>query len=145
MAVGRFKLISDIGKLITRVLNSPFERGINDCNLMVLELIDLRCGTEYHKIGYGNYSTLKEGYALYQSIGMRNLTSIVEKHCEEVSTPIFGDIAMVGNSHGGIVTQTGRVLVLNSEGTEFVIGEIKELEGIRFYRPRKVKEWRSDQ
>lgn len=136
MAIGRFKIISSIGKIISETKNTEFGYGTNDCNLLVLKLLDLRCNTQYFEKGYKQYSTMKEGYKLFVNNGFKNLLDVVLKHCIEVSVPCFGDIAMIG-SHGSVVVNHGKILVLDDANKQFVIKDVNEIKEIKFYRPRR--------
>lgn len=62
--------ISDTNKLIKYIeanRNKPIEIGLNDCNIIALEVIDLLTGSDYSQIK-GQYKSYKKGLRLAKEL-----------------------------------------------------------------------------
>lgn len=96
MEVQVMKNIINIIKITEEAINTPYEIGKNDCNIIVLKLLDKVCGTEYEKLAVGQYTSITAGKKLFKENGFKNLEDIIKRHCDEVETPIYGDIWIDG-------------------------------------------------
>ncbi|MGC0802077.1 hypothetical protein WKH50_19255 [Pantoea agglomerans] len=90
------KNIIHIIKTTEEAINTPYEIGTNDCNIIVLKLLDRICGTEYEKLAVGQYTSITAGKKLFKKNGFKNLEDMVKRHCVEVDTPIYGDVYIDG-------------------------------------------------
>ncbi|QUG75857.1 ornithine carbamoyltransferase [Erwinia sp. E602] len=116
-------------------MDTPYEFGVNDCNLQAMKITDLFLGTEYSKV---QYSTVKEGIEKYQELGFKCPSEIVLKHGVEVSPRqlLDGDI-WISDENPLImaVVASDRILGVDEEHNNFKL-ERKPEDG-KFYRIRK--------
>jgi len=57
----------DLFTIVSTALSTEYKLGTNDCNLMCLQVLDLRSGTDYSQIA--KYKTIKAGVKQLQSLG----------------------------------------------------------------------------
>ncbi len=122
---------NEIMSIIETALNSPYEYGTNDCNIVSLRIIDLLCGTSWCDIA--KYSTLKEGLKQLQDLGFNSTHEIVIKECKEIEVPIDGDIWVDTNNplQMGIIV-SNRLVCINDDHTAFKL-DTKKRYG-KYYR-----------
>lgn len=129
----RRKQIQHLIRIAETCIENPYELGINDCNLMVLEWIDTLCGTDYIQIGRGKYSTIQEGLQLFKSIGHDGIESLIQKHGVLTEYPIIGDV-LIDHMNTSLVLQ-GTYVSLNHETLKFEVSRLSDLpENTQFYR-----------
>lgn len=105
-------------KLCEDVINTPYEQGTNDCNIIVMRLVDLLSGTEIEK--QFKYKTLKGGLKLLKDKGYETTIDVIRNYIDEVKYPIDGDIwADPDNPHTLSIVISDRMLAVNDEHTEF--------------------------
>ncbi len=113
-------------------ISTDFALGQNDCNILVLKVIDQVCGTNYTDLAVGKYKTIKAGQKLFTKHELGSLEDICKRHGQEVDTPVFGDI-MINGMHGSVVLD-GKYLALNDDSTGFSIAVLPWLYNWKFYR-----------
>jgi hypothetical protein len=113
-------------------ISTDFALGQNDCNILVLKVIDQVCGTNYTELAIGKYKTIKAGQKLFTKHELGSLEEICKRHGQEVDTPVFGDI-MINGMHGSVVLD-GKYLALNDDSTGFSIAVLPWLHNWKFYR-----------
>lgn len=120
-------------KIIQYSIDNPYQFGDNDCNLIVLRIIDLFAGTS---LSIREYTSVKEGIAGLNKEGWNHTGEIVEAYCDEVTHVIDGDIWLdPDNPLIMAVVVSGRVLGVNDEHNGFVLQPIPK-KG-KYYRVRK--------
>lgn len=120
-------------KIIQYSIDNPYQFGDNDCNLIVLRIIDLFAGT---LLSIREYTSIKEGIAGLNKEGWNHTGEIVEAYCDEVTHVIDGDIWLdPDNPLIMAVVVSGRVLGVNDEHNGFVLQPIPK-KG-KYYRVRK--------
>ncbi|WP_312633527.1 DUF6950 family protein [Pseudescherichia sp.] len=120
-------------KIIQYSIDNPYQFGDNDCNLIVLRIIDLFAGTS---LSIREYTSVKEGIAGLNKEGWNHTGEIVEAYCDEVTHVIDGDIWLdPDNLLIMAVVVSGRVLGVNDEHNGFVLQPIPK-KG-KYYRVRK--------
>lgn len=125
---------NQIIKIIQDAIDNPYEFGTNDCNLIVLRMIDLINGTT--TLADREYTTVKEGIAGLQKEGWNHTGEIVEAYCDEVQHTIDGDIWLdPDNPLIMALVASGRVLGVNQDHTGFEL-QPKPTKG-KYYRIRK--------
>lgn len=87
--------INKIVEIADDTINNPYVIGENDCNILVLRVIDLLCDTNYTEKATG-YTSIKEGLKIFKDNGFKDLEELVQKYCTEVEIPILGDIYIDG-------------------------------------------------
>lgn len=128
----RRKQIQYLIEIAESAIEEPYVLGTNDCNLMVLEWIDLLCGTDYISVGRGKYSTIAEGLKLFKSIGHEGIESIIQKHGELTEYPIIGDV-LIDQMNTSLVLQ-GTYVSLNHDTLKFEVRRLSDLSDVQFYR-----------
>jgi hypothetical protein len=125
---------NQIIKIIQDAIDNPYEFGTNDCNLIVLRMIDLINGTT--TLAVREYTTVKEGIAGLNKEGWNHTGEIVEAYCDEVQHTIDGDIWLdPDNPLIMALVASGRVLGVNQDHTGFEL-QYKPTKG-KYYRVRK--------
>lgn len=124
--------IIKIHNIAQECISTDFALGQNDCNILVLKVIDLVCGTNYTDLAIGKYKTIKAGQKLFTKHELGSLEEICKRHGQEVDTPVFGDI-MINGMHGSVVLD-GKYLALNDDSTGFSIAVLPWLHNWKFYR-----------
>lgn len=120
-------------KIIQYSIDNPYQFGDNDCNLIVLRIIDLFAGTS---LSIREYTSVKEGISGLNKEGWNHTGEIVEAYCDEVTHVIDGDIWLdPDNPLIMAVVVSGRVLGVNDEHNGFVLQPIPK-KG-KYYRVRK--------
>nr|WP_314523134.1 ornithine carbamoyltransferase [uncultured Rahnella sp.] len=125
---------NQIIKIIQDAIDNPYEFGTNDCNLIVLRMIDLINGTT--TLAEREYTTVKEGIAGLNKEGWNHTGEIVEAYCDEVQHTIDGDIWLdPDNPLIMALVASDRVLGVNQDHTGFEL-QYKPTKG-KYYRVRK--------
>ncbi|AZP43006.1 ornithine carbamoyltransferase [Rahnella aquatilis] len=125
---------NQIIKIIQDAIDNPYEFGTNDCNLIVLRMIDLINGTT--TLAEREYTTVREGIAGLNKEGWNHTGEIVEAYCDEVQHTIDGDIWLdPDNPLIMALVASGRVLGVNQDHTGFEL-QYKPTKG-KYYRVRK--------
>lgn len=125
---------NQIIKIIQDAIDNPYEYGKNDCNLIVLRMIDLINGTT--TLADREYTTIKEGIAGLQKDGWEHTGEVVEQYCDEVQYTIDGDIWLDDDNPLIMsLVASNRILVVNDNHTGFVL-QHKPTNG-KYYRVRK--------
>lgn len=114
------------------VLSNPYELGTNDCNIIVVKVIDILCDTDYLPIAYGKYSTVKDGLKIFTDNGFDDLEALVATHGVITDFPIIGDI-MIDNLNASIVLNDV-VLSVNHETKRFEVKRLSDFKDKVFYR-----------
>ncbi|WP_312229001.1 DUF6950 family protein [Pseudescherichia sp.] len=123
-----------IMEIIQYALDNPYKYGDNDCNIIVLRLIDLINGTT--TLANRQYKTVKQGIKGLNKQGWNHTGEVVEQYCDEVTHTIDGDIWLdPDNELIMAVVVSGRVLGVNEEHNGFVL-QAKPKNG-KYYRVRK--------
>lgn len=122
-------------KIVQDALDNEYKFGVNDCNIIVLRVIDLIANTEWSKIA--EYKNVKAGIKQLNTLGFNSTQDIVTQHCDEVSIVIDGDIWLDPENPllMGVMV-SGRLLGVNEEHNGFVL--INKPKDGKFYRTRKV-------
>ena len=127
-------LHNEIMNIIQYSHDNPYKFGDNDCNIIVLRLIDLINGTT--TLANRKYKSIKAGIAGLKKEGWNHTGEIVEAYCDPVQYAIDGDIWLdPDNPLIMAVVVSGRVLGVNSEHTGFEV-QPKPTNG-KYYRIRK--------
>jgi len=113
-------------------ISTQFELGQNDCNILVLKVIDQVCGTNYTDLAIGKYKTIKAGQKLFTKHELGSLEDICKLHGVQVDTPVFGDI-MVNGIHGSVVLD-GKYIALNNDSTGFNVAVLPWISDWKYYR-----------
>jgi len=87
--------IHKIVEIADQTVSTPYVIGQNDCNILVLKVLDLLCNTNYAEKATG-YTSIKEGLKIFKEHGYDDLEALVQEHCSVVETPILGDIYIDG-------------------------------------------------
>ncbi|WP_431712688.1 DUF6950 family protein [Serratia marcescens] len=125
-------MINKIVDICQDALNTPYQLGKNDCNILVLKVIDLMCSTEYVKMC--KYDTLRKGRNILKKLGVESTFELIEKYLEEVEFPIPGDIWIDEyDSTVMSVYVSNRILVVDEQHTHF---ELDFPTDGKFYRVR---------
>lgn len=127
--------------ILNDALNTPYELGNNDCNIVVLQVVDLRAGTKWANIA--QYDTILNGYKQLKILGFESTGDIVREFSDEVELPIDGDI-WIDDENPLImgVIFSNRMLGVNTEHNKFQLNPIRD-DGV-FYRVRKYNNgWNS--
>jgi len=124
--------IIKIHNIAQECISTDFALGQNDCNILVLKVIDQVCGTNYTDLAIGKYKTIKAGQKLFTKHDLGSLEEICKRHGHEVDTPVFGDI-IINGMHGSVVLD-GKYLALNDDSTGFSIAVLPWLHNWKFYR-----------
>ena len=115
-------------------IDTEYSYGKNDCNIVVLKLVDLLAGTEWEK--QCRYKTLKGGFRQLKNLGAESTFDLIKEQLEEVTVLIDGDIFIAKNDiHSMGIVISGRLLAVNTEHTEFKLVPTRE-DGT-YYRIRK--------
>ena len=78
--------------------------GLNDCNILVADVIDAICETTYAEKLKGQYTNIIEGLKVAkQKVGFNNAREAILKHGTKVSYPMNGDICIKKQKHGSRV------------------------------------------
>lgn len=127
-------LHNEIMAIIQYSLDNPYQFGDNDCNLIVLRLIDLINGTT--TLANRQYKSVKEGIAGLNKEGWNHTGEIVEAYCKPVQHVIDGDIWLdPDNPLIMAVVVSDRVLGVNEDHNGFEL-QPKPTNGT-YYRVRK--------
>lgn len=127
---------NEIMNIIQYAIDNPYKFGDNDCNIIVLRLIDLINGTT--QLSNRQYTSVKEGIAGLNAEGWNHTGEIVEAYCIEVKFTIDGDIWLdPENPLIMAVVVSGRILAVNDDHNGFVL-QPKPHQG-RYFRVRKLK------
>ncbi|WP_439069245.1 ornithine carbamoyltransferase [Serratia nevei] len=125
-------MINKIVDICKDALNTPYQLGKNDCNILVLKVIDLMCSTEYVKMC--KYDTLRKGRNILKKLGVQSTFELIEKYLEQVEFPIPGDIWIdEDDSTVMSVYVSNRILVVDEQHTHF---ELDFPTDGKFYRVR---------
>lgn len=124
--------IIKIHNIAQECISTQFELGQNDCNILVLKVIDQVCGTNYTDLAIGKYKTIKAGQKLFTKHELGSLEDICKQHGVQVDTPVFGDI-MVNDIHGSVVLD-GKYIALNNDSTGFNVAALPWIHNWKFYR-----------
>ncbi|UGB02228.1 hypothetical protein LRS40_21695 [Leclercia sp. G3L] len=124
--------IIKIHNIAQECISTEFLLGKNDCNILVLKVIDQVCGTAYTDLAMGKYKTIKAGQKLFTKHELGSLEQICKKHGVQVDQPVFGDI-MVNGIHGSVVLD-GKYIALNADSTGFNLAVLPWLHDWTFYR-----------
>ncbi|EPQ3345285.1 MULTISPECIES: DUF6950 family protein [Citrobacter freundii complex] len=124
----------DLYTLIMKAMSTTYSLGSNDCNIMALQVIDLRAGTGWEQVA--KYKTIKQGIKQLKELGYISTGDIVREYSDEVTHPIDGDIWIDSENPliMGVVF-SNRLVGVNTEHNEFKLIAIP-LDG-KFYRVRK--------
>ncbi|MFA4102737.1 ornithine carbamoyltransferase [Serratia nevei] len=126
-------MINKIVDICQDALQQPYQLGKNDCNILVLKVIDLMCSTEYVKMC--KYDTLRKGRNILKKLGVESTFELIEKYLEEVEFPIPGDIWIDEyDSTVMSVYVSNRILVVDEQHTHF---ELDFPTDGKFYRVRR--------
>jgi len=122
-----------IVKICQDAIDTPFIQGKNDCNIIVLRLIDLMTGSDWES--KCKYKTLAGGLKQLKALGVSTTFELISSVLEEVKHTIDGDIWLDPNdNHTMCIVISGRLLGVNTEHTEFKLVP-KRKDGI-YYRIR---------
>jgi len=127
----RYNIIK-IHNIAHTCISTQFELGQNDCNILVLKVIDQVCGTNYTDLAIGKYKTIKAGQKLFTKHELGSLEDICKLHGVQVDTPVFGDI-MVNGIHGSVVLD-GKYIALNNDSTGFNVAVLPWISDWKYYR-----------
>lgn len=119
--------------ILNFTLEHPHELCTNDCNMLVMRVIDLFAGTT---ISHREYRTIKEGIEGLKNNGWNHTGEIVLQYCNEVTHTIDGDIWLDPENPliMGVVV-SGRFIGCNENHDGFILIN-KPTEG-KYYRVRK--------
>lgn len=124
----------DLFTIVSTALSTEYKLGTNDCNLMCLQVLDLRSGTDYSQIA--KYKTIKAGVKQLQSLGFISTGDIIIKYSDPVELPIDGDI-WISDDNPLImgVVHSNRLIGVDEDHTHFKLIAIPR--NGKFYRVRK--------
>lgn len=76
--------------------------GLNDCNILVADIIDALCGTEYADKLRGSYDSIISGMIVAkEKVGFSNARQALVKHGEKVDYPSNGDFCIIKHINEG--------------------------------------------
>lgn len=124
----------DLYDICSTALNTPYEMGSNDCNILCLRVLDLRAGTDWANIA--QYSTVLEGYKQLKDLGYNSTQEIILEYADEVEYIIDGDIWLDEENPllMGVVF-SDRLLGVDEDHTKFNLIPFKDG---KYYRVRKA-------
>ncbi len=107
--------------------------GENDCHVMCLTVIDMISGSKYRDEIYQKYNTPTAGrkYAK-ENCSFPTLSGLCRAKGELVNEPLDGDI-IIASGHCTVFWR-GKVIVLNEDGTHYVITYYNPMEKEKIYR-----------
>lgn len=105
-----------IVQLISNLIGQELVYGENDCHLIVLSVLDISIGTDYHSQYYRKYTSAKSGWQYSRNTEYPTLKELLNKVATKSDVPCNGAILMNG-SHA-TVYWNGRILVLNNNKYE---------------------------
>ncbi|MGX5091041.1 DUF6950 family protein [Enterobacter sp. UPMP2061] len=115
-------------------LDNPFKQGTNDCNVVVLKLVDLLTGSDWYS--QCRFKTLKGGLKQLKELGVETTFELIQDCLEAVTHPIDGDIWLdPADAHTMCIVISGRLLGVNTEHTEFKL--VPKRKDGTYYRIRK--------
>lgn len=128
---------NEIIKIIQEAIDNPYQYGTNDCNIIVLKIIDLINGTT--TLSKRKYKTIKQGIAGLNKQGWNHTGEIVKAYCDEVQHTIDGDIWLdPDNPLIMALVASNRILGVNKEHNGFEL-QYKPTNG-KYYRVRKHRD-----
>ena len=127
----RREKIKHIVELTHEAVNTPYELGKNDCNILVLKAVDIMCSTEYAQEAIGKYDSVSGGLKLLKDYGFDSLEDLVSKHGTLTEYPIIGDILIDGLNAS--VCLHDSYVEMNHETNSFTIGRLVREKG-KYYR-----------
>lgn len=120
-------------EIVQYTLDNPHELCKNDCNMLVMRVIDLFAGTNVSK---RKYKTIKSGIAGLKKEGFEHTGELVKHYCDEVKFSTDGDIWLDPDNPliMGVVI-SNRLVGIDSNHEKFILIE-KPTKG-NYYRLRK--------
>ena len=114
-------------------LNTPYQLGTNDCNILVLKVLDLLAGTAYVPIC--TYDTLRKGKNQLKRLGVESTFELIQPYIESTEFPIPGDI-WVDDEDPFIMSVyvSNRILTVDEQHTKF---ELDFPRNGKFYRIKR--------
>lgn len=82
--------IMDVYEICKNAIEQPYQYGQNDCNILVLKVLDLRAGTDWSIIA--DYDSLLRGVKQLNELGFESTQDIILQYSDEVTHQIDGDI-----------------------------------------------------
>lgn len=123
----------ELMKILEWSINTPHKNGTNDCNLIVMKVIDLFAGTS---IANRTYTTVKEGIEGLKKEGWNHTGEIVKEYCDVIEYPIDGDIWLCpDNPLVMAVVVSERILGVNATHDGFELHQLPS--NGTYYRVRK--------
>jgi len=119
------------------VISREYELGQNDCNTLVLRVIDLMAGTDYTNLALGKYKSITGGKKVFRENGFKHLTDLVTRHCTEVPFPIMGDIYIEEGGVNASVILNNTYISVDHENNKFNNKQLPSEMAGKFYRFNK--------
>ncbi len=99
-------------------LEQPYVLGKNDCNIIVLKVLDLVAGTSYAPTC--QYNSIRKGRNQLKKLGVESTFELIKPYIEETEFPIPGDIWIDNEDCFCMsVFMSNRILVVDEEHTKF--------------------------
>jgi len=128
-------------KLTNELLGKPFQKGLTDCNIIGVSVIDLFLGTDYLSVIKGKYTTYKAGGALGQEqVGYSRISELLDDVAAEITIEqmTVGDLMIQKHrTYDSVVVCLG-LQFLTSDITEkrvkLVAYDYQDLDDVIVYR-----------
>ncbi|EFJ2921977.1 ornithine carbamoyltransferase [Escherichia coli] len=130
--------IMDVYEICKNALEQPYQYGQNDCNILVLKVLDHRAGTDWSIIA--DYDSLLSGVKQLNELGFESTQDIVLQYSDEVTHQIDGDIWLSEDNplNMGVVI-SNRMIGIDIDDEEHKEFKLIPLpENGKYYRVRKI-------
>ncbi|MGA6742505.1 DUF6950 family protein [Escherichia coli] len=128
----------DVYEICKNALEQPYQYGQNDCNILVLKVLDHRAGTDWAIIA--DYDSLLSGVKQLNDLGFESTQDIVLQYSDEVTHQIDGDIWLSEDNplNMGVVI-SNRMIGIDIDDEEHKEFKLIPLpENGKCYRVRKI-------
>jgi hypothetical protein len=132
---------TELLRYINQQINQPLVVGVNDCNILALEVIDLLTGTSLAKTLKGKYKTNKKGLRLaFEAFGYTHLSKYLQNTAFEIDSCFagIGDILVLDEEHYSCchIHLSNGFLVADTDNKKISIQhlEAKDIKQMKAYR-----------
>ncbi|EEY4021941.1 ornithine carbamoyltransferase [Escherichia coli] len=130
--------IMDVYEICKNAIEQPYQYGQNDCNILVLKVLDQRAGTDWSIIA--DYDSLLRGVKQLNELGFESTQDIILQYSDEVTHQIDGDIWLSEDNplNMGVVI-SNRMIGIDIDDEEYKEFKLIPLpENGKYYRVRKI-------
>lgn len=128
----------DVYEICKNAIEQPYQYGQNDCNILVLKVLDQRAGTDWSIIA--DYDSLLRGVKQLNELGFESTQDIILQYSDEVTHQIDGDIWLSEDNplNMGVVI-SNRMIGIDIDDEEYKEFKLIPLpENGKYYRVRKI-------